>query len=440
MILDRDSWFILIALLSVAGIVWGLRDTRRIIEAPMLYSIGLLVIVVPQIYVAVANPWRVPDQAFQTFSIMVVLCTVALFFGYLTAGRTQAPAQGVRTYTVNDQRLFAMALIVSTAGAVGSWQHIQLGQVIEWRGWPVYWATLSRLHLAGIALLLFCYVRTGKTHQLVLALLLSIFPLIEVTNSGRRSASLLLPITLLAPFVLAGRIKAPRWSVVLGLLGAFVVVYAFPYWRDRFGQDAYLDIVSDVPLSDVIGHLFAPGSRKVLEVIDAMLLIGAYDITGRFGYGMFSIYNNLIELYVPGSLIGHDLKDALRLGAGVSNDWVREIYPVGVAFYTSKTGFSDLFGEFYYFGAIIMFLIGRLYGSVSAKARRDGNPRAALFICMFLSVPGTVTYAPVFFYLSTQLPQIVIYLFIATICVRVGNHPLPVAVAHAHPDGRPAFA
>ncbi len=438
MFLDRDSWFILITLLALGGIVWGMRDTRRIIEAPMLYSIGLLIIVLPQIYITIANPWRVPDEAFQTFAIMVILCTVALFAGYLTAGRSQT--QTPRTYEVNDKALFRIAFAVSAAGAFGSWQLMQLGQVTEWRGWPVYWATLSRLNLAGISLLLFCYVRSGRKLQLLLAIVMCIFPAQEVLQSGRRSASLLLPITLIAPFVLAGRLKIPRWSIVLGLVAAFVIVYAFPYWRDRFGQDAYLDIVSDVPLSEIVANLFAPDNRKVLEVVDAMLLVGAYDLTGRFGYGLFSIYNNLIELYVPGSLIGHDLKNSLRLGPGISYDWVNEIYPTGVAFYTSKTGYSDLFGEFYYFGSFVVFLIGRLFGNVAKLAQPDGNPRAILFLCLFLSLPGTIPYAPVFFYVSIQLPQLLIFLTIAYYCIRETGAGIPGAAKLSPATANSAYA
>ena len=416
MILDRGSWLALVVLFAIGGVIWGLFDTRRTIQAPFLYATGLGLIVAPQVYVAVVNPWRVPDQAFEAFCLMVVLCSAAMYAGYVSRARPAgtAPAR----FYIDDRRLFTVAMLVGCAGVLGSLQLWRMGNVVEWRGWPVYWATLSRLNLAGIALLLYCYTRSGKVHQLLLALLICVFPASEIFNSGRRTASLLLPVTLIAPFVLSGKLRIPRGAVLLGLFFAFIVIYAFPYWRDRFGEDAYVDIVRDVPLSQVIAELFAPGSRKVLEIIDAMLLVGAHDITGKFSYGLAALYNNIVEHYVPGSLLGHAWKDGLRLGEGVSIDWVRELYPVGVAYYTAKTGFSDLFGEFYYFGAIVVFFVGRLFAAVACRARYERNPRAEIFLCLFLAFPGIIPYSPFFFFISTQLPQLAIFAFVSVFCIR----------------------
>jgi hypothetical protein len=58
MLPDRAISFFVIVILTLMGLVWGLINTRRVIQAPFLYATGMALILCPQLYVVASDAAR----------------------------------------------------------------------------------------------------------------------------------------------------------------------------------------------------------------------------------------------------------------------------------------------------------------------------------------------------------------------------------------------
>jgi hypothetical protein len=425
----RDLLFYAICACSIFGVSWGLIDTRRLIQAPFLYAIGMLIIVCPQYAHIMLNPERVNDDAYEQFSMMVILCSIAMSLGYMGGPRSSGGDNHIK-WEFDDRRLFIVGLVTASIGTFG-WIQLPSADVqIEWRGWPVYWVTLAKFILPGATIMLVSFARTRRPVELVAAALFFTPVLLAIFSSGRRSATLVLPIACLAPFMLQYRtIRVPRVVIIAGIVGAFIVVYAFPYWRGHFSSGGYSQAIAEQPLSDIVEELLSSGSEKVLEILDGMSVTGAHYRTDFYGYGFATAYDNIIELYVPGTLVGREFKNSLFMGGWETTDWIAQAnLGKGVSTYTSKSGFADLYGEFWLFGSIFVFLIAKLFKRVYTAAVHTGDARAILFLAMFTPFPGTIPYAAVIGGIAMQVPQLVLFFIAMKYCV---HRTASVSVGHS---------
>lgn len=422
MLIERDIWSYIIYTLTTLGLLWGISNTRRLIEAPFLYSVGMAVIVCPQLFVATNHYWRVPQQAFRVFSIMVILCTVALYWGYSWGRKTTQKQQHVfpeYRWEIDHNRLFRLGLLIGLIGTFGRIQVLSFGEIEGlWRGWPVYWATLSRLTQPGISLILISYFHSRQLYRLVCALGLSFLPFQLIITGGRRAMAFTLPFIYLLPIhMYKPRFRIPRPVVICALALALVIVYAVPYWRGSFSDGRYFDIIRERPIQEIASDMFSGDRDRVLEVIDGMIVTGAHYETNRYGLGIDRIYNTMIHRYVPGGLIGRDLKNSLFLNSGMSRDWVATVYGIPVSFYTAKTSFSEVFGEFSFFGCILFFYVGYFFRIIHYRAIYLSDGRAIIFLCFFITFPAGLPYGSMLNTIVGQLPIIVVMMLAFKLCL-----------------------
>lgn len=419
MLAERAIYFVIILLLTFAGIIWGLLDTRRIIEAPFLYATGMMIILCPQLYVAASGAIQVPDEAYRVYCIMVILCTVALYIGYFqTPAAQRRRPRSAKRRVLDHRRLYSLGLACGLAGIFGAYQLSRMGTITEFRGWAVYWLNLMALVVPGIILMLVAYVHAPRLARLVPVLFFLYLPLTWVFNSGRREVTLTLPLMIVMPFLIYKRnLRAPRWAIGVGFLVAFIVVYAFPQWRKSFDQHDYLATIRGNPPSVLFDNMLHGNNGNPLEITDGMIMTGARYELENYEYGK-SLYNQVVQNYVPGSLIGYGLKNSLFIGRGVSQEWVSEVYNIPVASYTAKSGYEDLFSQFSFFGCIVMYLIGREFRKVHQSAMRDWDIRAIIFLCFFISFPACIAYGSITMNVSLAIPEIVLMLLAFRLCVK----------------------
>ncbi|WP_448570602.1 hypothetical protein [Trichothermofontia sp.] len=423
--LEREIWLFIIYLLTASGLAWGLYDNRRLIEAPFLYAVGMFLIICPQLYVATYHYWRVPDQAFRIFSLMVVLCTIAIYWGYSQGNKILKQEFHLPNYRwiINDNRLFKVGLSIGILGTIGWIQAQAIGETESLlkgglRGWPVYWYTLSKLTLPGISLILISYFQSQKINRLLWAIGLSIFPVLLITEYGRRTMTFVLPFVYLSPLLIyKPKVKIPRWLIMTSLVLALIVVYAFPYWRWEFQEGRYFSVIQEKPISAIISDMFSGKKDRVLEVIDGMIVTGAHYTTNQYGLGIDLVYNKLIHRYVPGSILGYDFKNSLLIGRRLQQDWISEIYGIDIARYTTKTAFSEVFSEFSFLGCLIFFYIGYLFRRTNDAIIYYFDGRAVIFLCFFVTLPASLPYSGILTSVITQVPSILIMLFAFKFCL-----------------------
>jgi hypothetical protein len=419
MLEERALYFFIIVILTLAGLAWGLLDTRRVIEAPFLYAMGSALILLPQLYVAASQGVRVPDQAYLVFCIMVILCTLALYLGYSVSPRQASKKTNhKKLLIVEPNQLYILGFVTAIAGSVGVFELGTLGTITAWRGWPVYWVTLSTFIVPGITLMMVAYICSPNLWKLLPVLLFTYVPLTAIFEYGRRSSALTLPLVFAIPLLLYRRnLRIPRWLIVLGLTCAFFVVYAFPVWRDHFKEHNYVQLFRDHPPSEIFDNLFADSRTDPLEITDGMIVTGATYARSSYEWGA-GFYNMVIQNYVPGSLIGYDLKNSLFVGNGIGQGWVTEVYNIPVASYTSKSGFQDLFSQFSFLGCLITYLIGREFRRAHEAATQKRDARAIIFLCFFASIPAGIAYAPLTIVVALSLPEVLLMLVAFKWCVQ----------------------
>lgn len=406
-----SMWAVLAA--TLYGIVRGLVDTRRVVGPPFLFSVGMLLIVCPQLAVILLNRSRVPDDALVIFCVMVLAGGIAFALGSRGIGRAGGAPRDypVVTWKIDDRKLLRFGLVVSGVGTVGYALAFSGGEFGYVTGWQVYWITLSRVTSVGLTLLSVALVLRFTFVRLLCVAVFCIYPIASALIFGRRSMALELPLILFGPLlIMRPAIRIPRGAVVLALALFFVVAYAIPYWRAEFSDGRHLDAIMELPLSEIVSGIFSGGNNKTLEVAEGALVAGADWHLGTYEWGLRTLYNGLVEAYVPGTLLGRDAKYALFWGEPSNFDAARNYYGLPINDYTAKTGFTDLFRQFSFGGVFVIFLVSRVFRRWITSYRVYGDERTLLAWCVFIAIPAGIPYGPIFSDLPRLLPDILVLL------------------------------
>jgi hypothetical protein len=90
------------------------------------------------------------------------------------------------------------------------------------------------------------------------------------------------------------------------------------------------------------------------ELLNAVLTITATDISLQLDGGV-ALWNRFVFSFIPGQIVGHDLKQSLIFSQpNLALELFGHIPWPG----TTYTGFADSFRSFWYFGAFVFFAIG----------------------------------------------------------------------------------
>ena len=146
-----------------------------------------------------------------------------------------------------------------------------------------------------------------------------------------------------------------------------------PAYRKHSQIDSDRDSVSAQDASRVLGRV-AEGTQN--EFWAAANIIQATSEDRRYGFGA-GIYDTLILLFVPKLLIGEDAKAALLTGQRdrAVSGWQM---PYGMV----QTGPGSAFCEFWYFGCLWFFGLGRLMRYLWARAEAGDLTIQAVYMCL----------------------------------------------------------
>ena len=139
--------------------------------------------------------------------------------------------------------------------------------------------------------------------------------------------------------------------------------------------------------SSVIGALTADeitdrsGDKDFYELGSGVSDVAIATWTGQYDF-VAPIYNNLVNLYVPAFIVGHDIKDGLKVDT--TDDDAADVTARFVRGGATRTGFSDSFQSLHYFGCLIFLAISLFMGTLWTKAR-SGDVKAQLYYMVLLS-------------------------------------------------------
>lgn len=369
---------------------------------------------------------------------LFVVCTSIFggFLGYLLAGghtpRPQEPQTSKPVAPWIMRRMHIASCVIAVMSYLAFLALARLGggltayifhsgaYTITWEGLPVYLVFVVRFGYVAIVIQLWLWSRTKKASHMVLALLFSLIPFINIIFIFRRSEVVTVGVYFGYFIVNYTRFHMGRIHAISGLVGMFLVFKVFPLLRDEEGKN--------LSLNELLDQALAPRIDFDSSEIGAGLFRIYYSMSeSAFEYGAI-IWNAFIRQFVPGSLVGAELKASLLLPELT----YANLSFVDFRFYVSPMGFAQAYQQFWIFAAVMFVFIGFFVARL--EQRRFIGPRQEIFMVLMIPILLTAVSADI----SLIVPRFITFAALIAICIpKESNQTFAPNRSHAKPSLSP---
>ena len=363
---------ILLVALSVAMVAWGLLRRERILQYPTLAGATWLLYMVPQALGVLRNPTSVPAMALEDRGLelalgMSILCALAGWLGYMHPwGRKTAKRFNVAQYSRGRTLQAGLALLavglfgfhklVSLTGGWVSFFSTEGSYTLEWRGLPVAYVFFAGALFPALFLLLVSAL-AGRNLVGWVGAVAGALPLVaSAVFLARRSQTVFLIMIVLLALMFVRRWAPPRSVAIVGMLVTAVVVVAAGEYRKYspiggdWGEIRYLDPKGMV--QSVVG------GEGYSEFQFAVVQISATNRFREFGLGR-GFYNTLVANWIPRLLVGDAVKESFFIEGPDYGQQTYAAYQWSPGYGSNPTGINNAFCEFWFFGALLYFGLGK---------------------------------------------------------------------------------
>ena len=404
---------IVLALLCTSLICWGMLRADRMYQFPFLAGAVFGGWVFPQL-VGLSNSDEIPTGALQKTLLMTILCAACCYLGHIANKR---PLRSF-AWQFDGRKLLRAATVLSLCGAYFYYEMSLLAETATaengggWTGIITIFVFFSSMVTVGLVLALVVHLNKPSRWSYMIIIFDLCLYFDRIVMNGRRAAMVEL-------FVIAGltlwfyrRKVVPRWLMLIMLVFGSLVINSIGDHRSAVvGQDAQgFDAVAKI---DFIGNLESLFNHGGPELTNAAYIIEAVDKNMTFDLGL-SHWNGFVNAYVPGQLVGADLKRSIMLdlqSAAYSE------FSYTPSFGSTVTGLSDAFASYWYFGALEFFFIG----FVMAKLFRSGNignvVGQALLMLVFVDALQSITHTTDLFFVAW--PKAFVFLMPALLYAKI---------------------
>jgi hypothetical protein len=158
------------------------------------------------------------------------------------------------------------------------------------------------------------------------------------------------------------------------ILGALAVAVA-PAYRASLQLGAHPSHLRRIDMRQQVVDRLEGRSTWVFE--NAVVQMAAVRRAGDYGLGK-GPYNRFIRLLVPRLIVGDELKERLLMRSPDHRDLTWRYYRWVTKYGTYSTGPCDAFREFWFFGALVFFFIGRGFRFLWDRAYHGASVPATL--------------------------------------------------------------
>jgi hypothetical protein len=186
------------------------------------------------------------------------------------------------------------------------------------------------------------------------------YPLYNEVLLGRRQPTMTFVIIIGLSLWLVHRYIPPRWLVLTALLSSMFLIPVIGLLRSHFWELIFSGNWQEVQL--VTQQSFEVHLKgTVLEFRNAILLMDVVGRKGLYGFGS-GFWDNLVFQYVPGQIVGFDLKKSLQFNLFDQYiELLKDFYGYTIPNGSTQTGIGDSFTQFSYLGCVIFGLIAHIY-------------------------------------------------------------------------------
>lgn len=382
--------FVLLAALGLLLVAIITRYSARkvmMIQYPFLVSIVIAGWVFPQL-IGIYVTGTVPPDALSKTIFYIMLCLLFAVWGYSSTRKTYKMANW--QYSQHNLQFAAAALMLT--GAFFDFRFSALAAEATalyggfWTGIITIYVFFASMLTVGFVLAIGAYIqKPSLINRAMIAFGLALY-LQRILIYGRREVAVEL-FLIVALFLWRKYGWVPSRLIFFGavVIGMLFVTAAGAYREVMISTESFG--WSGVSLSGILDidfwGIFTSGFTdpdKNQELTNAALFISAADIRMEFDGGL-SLWNRFVFSFIPGQIVGHDIKQGLQFPQ--PNLAFEEYYHIPWPG-TTYTGLADSFRSFWFFGAFVFFAIGSIMRSWFIAAARGSL--TALMILMLISV------------------------------------------------------
>ena len=313
--------------------------------------------------------------------LCVVMTTIGFKAGTLRKTGTSFSDLKALDEKYNLDKLLTGATVLVVAGGVAqiltNREAANLAAGEMYSGAIAFYATMSALLIYGASLSWLLYLYTRKKTALAISIVGLAATLPTILFAARREVTFTVAAVIFLGIFFVKKKSISRLLIFpLVFFGAIFVNQAGEI-RGYIAQNGS-SLIGAISASDL--ETRGDDKNKYSEVASAVSDIAIASWSD--GYSLFSgYYNTLVQLYVPAFIVGHDVKDSLKLSVDDSADDSYTRYLVQGA---TRTGFSDSFQSFHYLGCLIFLVISYYMGTLWQRAKL-GDIVAQLYYMILLS-------------------------------------------------------
>jgi hypothetical protein len=345
----------------------------------------------------------------------IILCIVFLVGGYLL-GRGMN-LQETQTKQVEISAMYSekrMSQASACLIAIGAFAYFMMSRMAEteeysagWTGVIVVYATLAQCLVFGAALTFLIYLRTKDKFSLVLFCIATAVFAPVLFISIKREFIFEFCVIILGSLYLVRNVVPSRLVLIAGcVIGAFIVNNAGDIRGYVKKNDATLvGALTDSDLITQANGVKSSFDPQAPEVNGAVTDIAIATDIGDY-YPFTSIVNGLVSRYFPSFIFGRDAKNALMMKNRDENPLLNRYYANGA----TRTGFSDTFQDFWYFGVFAFLGLGFFYGWTLNLAKMGGLRGQYLYVSMLGTGLHAITHSFAEFTAALPFLWIVVWL------------------------------
>jgi len=377
------SLIILSGLILALGAV-PLITPRKMFEFPYVTGMFLSVWLLPQAWAVekggLADPFD-PTIAWVYMCLALVFLVAGYSAGRVLGRHTAERKQDEIATMYSEKRMGQASLVLIAVGAGGFFMMTRTAAATTyetgWTGIVLVYAMLAQCLVFGAALNFLIYLRTNNRTALVLFVIATAIFSPGLLVAVKREYIFQFAIIIFGGLFLVRNFVMPRVFLFAAcLLGAFIVNQAGMLRGYVKTNDSSL--VGALTSAEVLSGEYG----KDMHITPAAEVTGAVtDIAIATDLGEYrpfvSTYNGMVSRYFPAFIFGRDAKNAMMIKVN-DNPLSNRYFSMGA----TRTGFSDTFLDYWYFGVFAFALLGAFFGWLFSMASVGGLRDQYLYVSM----------------------------------------------------------
>lgn len=393
----------------------GASKKSGYLQIPFLFAVIYAAWFLPQVAVLLYDN-SLPPYGVARLMAMSALCLSAVWLGWFRGAEKRTV---VRQTAMSERLVWAAAFLTMFAIAVRLAilsQPDDVRAASQWSGPITILALLS--NVGAVALILSLGLATQKPTYVSIGLALTnvSFYVAPLIISFRRSNTFEFVFAILLALFFLRSWTVPRYLSLLGVAVAFAFInnvgelrfLGGAYSMNAEGRvEARIPDLSDVISIDWFNFKKIEDAKYISEARNAVIYMDAVDMEGVLSLGA-ELWNRLVFAYVPGQIVGFDLKMDLMLGESLSSIALRRSGYVALVG-TTATGFSHLYSDFWFFGSMAFFLIGMFMRRVFDAARYGSFKAMCIYAALLPLALQSCTHFGYYVFVNSLLPLLAIW-------------------------------